>query len=265
MKRGFVDIPGGQVHYRTEGTGDPLFILHAAHSSSADFSRLIPLLAGSHRVIAMDHLGHGDSDPVPRQYEMWEYAQDALHVMNALGVESANVMGFATGANITIELAVIAPDRIKSVILYNCPYFPDENSRTTFLNDRPEVQMERDGKHLLDKWRAWEQALNGAAMEDVQRHVIVRLQDQLSPKRGEEPHVAVCNYDVRPRIADVKCPLMVLKASSGGMGIFHQYGEAAIKATPRGRLATLAAGAQIHLTPEEFARPILAFLADPGI
>ena len=45
MKKAYADIPEGQIHYRIEGTGEPILLLHAAVSSSDEYARVIPSLS----------------------------------------------------------------------------------------------------------------------------------------------------------------------------------------------------------------------------
>ena len=68
MKRAYVDIPEGQVHYRNEGEGEPVILLHMAVASSDEFVRPIHFLSKSYCAIALDFLGAGDSDPAPYPY-----------------------------------------------------------------------------------------------------------------------------------------------------------------------------------------------------
>ncbi len=75
MKRAYVDVPGGQVHYRTEGRGRPLILIHQSVCSSDEYSRVLPLLAKNYRVIAMDTLGYGESDKPPRVYDIPDYEE----------------------------------------------------------------------------------------------------------------------------------------------------------------------------------------------
>ena len=62
MKRGYADTPEGQVHYRTEGNGEPLLLLHKAGLSSDEFTEMLPFLGKKFQVIAMDVLGYGNTD-----------------------------------------------------------------------------------------------------------------------------------------------------------------------------------------------------------
>jgi len=65
MKRAFIDTPEGQIHFRTEGRGEPVLLLHKASLSSEEYKEMIPILAKNYRVIAIDVLGCGDSDQPP--------------------------------------------------------------------------------------------------------------------------------------------------------------------------------------------------------
>jgi len=75
MTKGYVDIPEGQVFYRTEGSGEPLLLIHQRPFSSEEYSPMIPILAQSCRVLAIDTLGHGYSDNPPREYEIEAFTQ----------------------------------------------------------------------------------------------------------------------------------------------------------------------------------------------
>ena len=87
MKRRYVDIKGWQIHYRIEGNGEPLILLHAAVSSSDEFTRIIPFLSKYCCAIAMDFLGNGDSDPAPFQYQMIDHARTVVSFMDSLGIK----------------------------------------------------------------------------------------------------------------------------------------------------------------------------------
>jgi len=62
MKRGYIDTPEGQIHYRTEGNGESFLLLHKAGLSSDEYTEMLPFLGKSYRAIAMDVLGYGNTD-----------------------------------------------------------------------------------------------------------------------------------------------------------------------------------------------------------
>ena len=119
IKRGFVDAPHGQMHYRHAGdSGEPLLILHASPGSSRQQVRTIEDFAGEARVFAPDTPGNGDSDALSDQEPtIPELAAAALAFIDAIGLEKVRVYGSHTGAAIGTELAILAPDRVSALVL----------------------------------------------------------------------------------------------------------------------------------------------------
>jgi len=63
MKKAYADIPEGQIHYRIgRKWRDRYWLLHAGVNSSDEFTRAMPFLSKSYCAVAMDFLGHGESD-----------------------------------------------------------------------------------------------------------------------------------------------------------------------------------------------------------
>jgi pimeloyl-ACP methyl ester carboxylesterase len=84
MKRGYIETPEGQVHYRTEGNGEPLLLLHKAGLSSDEFTEMLPFLGKKYRVVAMDVLGYGNTNmPVPEP-DFNDYVNNILHFLDAM-------------------------------------------------------------------------------------------------------------------------------------------------------------------------------------
>ena len=112
MKRAFTDIPEGQMHYRIEGEGEPILLLHMAVASSDEFTRVMHFLSKKYRAIALDCLGFGDSDPAPREYQIIDHAKTVISFLDSLRIKKTNVVGQFFGAEIAVELAVNWPKRI---------------------------------------------------------------------------------------------------------------------------------------------------------
>ena len=126
MKRGYLDVPEGQLHYRAEGEGEVIMLLHMASSSGAEFERVMPYLSKKQRAIAIDFLGWGESDPAPRKYLVEDHARTVLNVMDSLDIKRASLAGHHTGAEIGLEIAVTHPDRVDKLILSCLPFFKTE-------------------------------------------------------------------------------------------------------------------------------------------
>jgi pimeloyl-ACP methyl ester carboxylesterase len=100
--------------------GLPVICLHGLTRNSADFEVVAPRIAAlGRRVIAMDVRGRGrsDWDGTPARYMPLTYAQDALKVLDQLGVERAVWLGTSMGGLITMVAAAMAPDRVGAAIL----------------------------------------------------------------------------------------------------------------------------------------------------
>ena len=162
MRRGLADTPEGQVHYVTDGEGEPLVLLHKSPRSSRMYLKLIPLLAQHYRVVALDMLGYGYSDPSPKGDVVADLALNVTHVLDTLGIQKTHLYGIHTGSAVAAETAGRYPERIGSLILFSLPLL-DEEAREAMgkVHAGPGGYKTRtsqaDGTHLI---RVWVRAMN---------------------------------------------------------------------------------------------------------
>ncbi len=106
-----------RVHYLTMGSGEPLLLVHSVGQSIYTWRDLMPKLAESYCVIAIDLPGFGHSDrPLSLNYSMDETADAILKCLDALGVKRTHALGVTMGALYTMYAAVKYPDRFMKVI-----------------------------------------------------------------------------------------------------------------------------------------------------
>lgn len=118
IRRAFLDLPDGQIHYRHAGEGQPLLLLHSSPGSSRQLVGLIDALASAFYGIAPDTAGNGDSTPLSiPQPAIADYAARLPWLLDALGVDRVAVYGSHTGAAIACDLAILHPDRVSHVVL----------------------------------------------------------------------------------------------------------------------------------------------------
>ena len=158
IRRYFVDIPEGQIHYRTAGQGEPLLLLHQGCRSSLMYVDLIPLLADDYRVIAMDLMGYGNSDPYPPNIQIPKCGQYVAHFLDALQIEKCHLFGLHTGACISTEVAAAYPDKIGTLTLFGIPVHEGEGEIGEFYEALaqhgtgvPQYVL-ADGSHLTQIW-----------------------------------------------------------------------------------------------------------------
>lgn len=110
-----------RLEYTEYGSGDRLVVLlHGALVTRGTHQRLARVIAADgNRVVAVDLLGHGRSDRPdgPACYSMKEYAAQAVALLDHLGVDTAVFGGLSLGANVSLEVAVTAPKRVRGLIL----------------------------------------------------------------------------------------------------------------------------------------------------
>ena len=263
MKRAYTDVTDGQMHYRTEGSGRTLLLLHMAVSSSDEYERVIPFLSQNYRVIAPDYLGYGESDKPPRRYEMIDHAKSIIEFMDSLGIDKASIGGHHSGAGVSVAIAVNWPDRVDKIILSCLPYWRDDNERLKIMGSPnfQRVEIDPDGGHLLEWWRRAKRY--GDPPDIVDERVL--CMHKAGP-RGEEIHWASLNFaaNTGKMLPLVKAQTLVLAPSK------DQYAPAqedVQKLIPGSKLTIIKDGPVYidRLMPREFAEAILAFLEDPGI
>jgi pimeloyl-ACP methyl ester carboxylesterase len=112
-----------EIAYLDEGEGDPILLVHG-FASTKNVNWVYPawvseLKKNGRRVIALDNRGHGDSAKLydPALYEVETMAGDVMALMDHLGLQRADVMGYSLGSRMTAVLALRQPQRLRSAIL----------------------------------------------------------------------------------------------------------------------------------------------------
>jgi len=113
----YIDVPA------VGGSGDPVLLIHGFASNHAvnwvNTLWVRTLTQAGYRTIALDNRGHGESQKLyePDAYGSDIMAQDARRLLDHLGIERADVMGYSMGARIAAFLALDAPERVRSVLI----------------------------------------------------------------------------------------------------------------------------------------------------
>src|SRR5215207_6685506 len=112
-------VNGITLNVEQSGTGRPLLLLHGFTGSAATWAPLIGALPLHFHMIAPDLIGHGRSDSPPdaERYRMERCVADLLALLDALGVERTDVLGYSMGGRVALHLAAAAPGRFRSLIL----------------------------------------------------------------------------------------------------------------------------------------------------
>jgi pimeloyl-ACP methyl ester carboxylesterase len=211
VNRGYVNGPGGQVHYRRSGTQGPfLILLHPTPVSSVAFERALPLLGRSLQAIAIDTPGYGMSDrpPVPSP-GIEDYVRQIIAAVDGLGIENFALYGSHTGSAVAIALHNAIPHRITHLAMSGVPIL-NEDEIGFFFRNLGEPAMEPDGGHLVRMWKS----LGNLAPDPT---VLDQLQMASSQAISIYDHYldglrAVSRFDMRAAAKNIRRPVFILSA-----------------------------------------------------
>jgi pimeloyl-ACP methyl ester carboxylesterase len=117
-----VQVNGMQMYYEVSGAGDPLIVLHGAYMNIPSMGAIIPTLAKTHRVYALELQGHGRTTDIDRPITYPNLADDVAAFMDALGLKKADVFGYSMGAVAGLQLAIRHPDKVNKLVMASGGY-----------------------------------------------------------------------------------------------------------------------------------------------
>ncbi|MDR7419003.1 MAG: 2-succinyl-6-hydroxy-2,4-cyclohexadiene-1-carboxylate synthase [Armatimonadota bacterium] len=263
-------VDGAQINVETEGAGPALVLLHGFTGSAASWAPHIKAFASRHLTVAVDLLGHGQSDAPadPGRYGLAHCVEDVLAVLDSLEIRQAAVLGYSMGGRAALAVAVAAPERVSALIL---------ESASPGLRD-PEVRMaraaqdallaeaiERDGvEAFVEEWERQPLFASQTTMPDEARAALrsQRLRNRAvglaNSLRGFGQGTMMPMHDF---LAEIAAPTLVIAGALDEryVGLAREMSDR----IPGAHLQVVeGAGHAVHLEqPETFQRLVLEFLS----
>ncbi len=104
------------------GSGEPILLIHGGAGEAGHWLPLMPLLAGSRRVIAVDAPGHGLADPYSFTDDLYDLGSRFIdEVLTAFGIDRAIVAGHSMGGLFSVGFALAHPERVSQLLLVGAP------------------------------------------------------------------------------------------------------------------------------------------------
>jgi pimeloyl-ACP methyl ester carboxylesterase len=120
---GYAPVNGIKVYYEVYGEGRPIVLIHGAfYTIQMNWGQLIPELAKTRKVIAIEMQGHGHTPFSDRKLDIVTLASDVEGVMDYLKIDSADVAGYSMGGSIAYQLAIKSPKRIRKLVIISSTY-----------------------------------------------------------------------------------------------------------------------------------------------
>lgn len=174
---------GVSLYYETRGRGKPLLLIGGLGLDITDLERMVAELAKGRKVIAFDNRGAGRSDKPDAPYTVEMMAEDAFGLLEALGVEKADVLGISMGGKIAMALALDHPASVRRLILASTSARVPKSKRRAVMFALMEVPRR----------------IGGARSKYPQPGYAYRRQ-----------RVASQSYDAKSRLKDIRAPTLIL-------------------------------------------------------
>jgi pimeloyl-ACP methyl ester carboxylesterase len=112
-------IMGIDINYEDGGEGHPIVLIHGLTSTLRMWDEQMPALLSKYRVVRYDCRGHGETESPsdPSAYSQEIFIDDALGLLDGLGLEKVYLCGLSMGGNIALNLALRHPDRVEAMIV----------------------------------------------------------------------------------------------------------------------------------------------------
>jgi pimeloyl-ACP methyl ester carboxylesterase len=124
-QKGYVPANGIDYYYEIHGQGEPLLLLHGGLGSIEMFGSVLPTLAKERQVIGVDLHGHGRTALGERPISLVDMGDDMAIVLEQLGYEQVDVLGYSLGGGVALRLAVQHPALVRRLAIVSAGYAQD--------------------------------------------------------------------------------------------------------------------------------------------
>jgi pimeloyl-ACP methyl ester carboxylesterase len=120
---GYAPVNGLEMYYEVHGSGRPLVLLHGNLSTIAiDFGGIIPALAKSRQVIAVEQQAHGHTADIDRPLTTQHWTDDTVALLRHLGIGRADIFGYSSGSAVAMQIALDHPELVGKLVLASASY-----------------------------------------------------------------------------------------------------------------------------------------------
>ena len=120
-----VEVNGLRLYYEVHGAGEPMVLLHGGLGAIEMFGEVLPLLAQGRQVVAVDLQAHGRTADVDRPLSYETMADDIGALIEHLGFERADVMGYSLGGGVALQTAIRHPEAVRKLVVVSTPFRRD--------------------------------------------------------------------------------------------------------------------------------------------
>ena len=200
----YASVNGIDLYYEMHGTGKPLVMLHGGFGTFDMFTAFSPALAQNHQVIGVDLYGHGRTALTDRPLRFESMADDIAGLIDYLGLEKADLLGFSLGGAVALQTAIRHPERVNQLVLISTPF-----KRTGW---HPEMQagMVAFDSEFFMKTPIYDDYLRVAPKPEDFPRLVNNMKEALSQ-----------DYDWAEQVSALKPPTLIIAGDADGLPPSH--------------------------------------------
>jgi pimeloyl-ACP methyl ester carboxylesterase len=201
-----------EIFYVEAGTGFPLVLIHGLAGDHNAWEAQMPTWAEDHRVLAFDNRGAGQSTQVDEMITTEDMAKDTLALMDAVGINKAHILGRSMGGAIAQHMALLAPERVHTLIM--CASFAriDPVGNRVLTNMREVLEWRNNwgdhARHSVQNFVSPEFYNENA--ETIERVLGLIGGETRLPECYVRQNHACLEHDTIDRLNEIGCPTLIM-------------------------------------------------------
>ena len=196
----YAEVNGINLYYETQGTGRPLILLHGGLGSGEMFGPVRSALAERHQIIVPDLQGHGRTADIDRPIDIRLMADDIAALIDHLGLDKPDLVGYSLGGGVAFQTAVKYPDKVRRLVVASAHIW----------------------RHAIPPEMLAQQAqVNAAAADAIRDTPMYRLYQQVAPRPEDFPRLLdkmgesmAQDFDFTEEVRSLQVPTLIVAADA---------------------------------------------------
>jgi pimeloyl-ACP methyl ester carboxylesterase len=196
----YAEVNGLNLYYETLGVGRPLILLHGGLGSGEMFGPVLPVLSEHHQVITPDLQGHGRTADIDRPIDTRLMADDIAALIDHLGLEQPDVVGYSLGGAVALQTALKYPAKVRRLVSMS-------------------TNIRRDA--IPPEMLAQQEQVNAAAAEFMKDTPMYRLYQKVAPRPEDFPRLLdkmgesmAHDFDYSEEVRGLQVPTLIVAADA---------------------------------------------------
>ena len=199
----------GVTHYAVEGSGAPVLLIHGVGARLDNWDGVAPMLSRHFKVVRYDLRGHGKSSKVSGPYSLDMFADDAVGLLDHLGIARAHVAGHSLGGMIAITLAARHPERVDRLAVLSAAAGRTEEERQKVMERIALIAHGIPGDHFKNSLSRWFTDEFRAANPQLMEEYAARNKEN-DPACYAAAYNVLATGEVGPELRRVDAPTLVV-------------------------------------------------------